>query len=202
MTVAEHYFTPRPDAPTRPREVTDTLRGIRFTFATDAAVFSRGKVDKGTRLLIDQLPVPVVGKALDLGCGYGPIGLTVAACSPDAHVLLVDINERAVSLAARNAKRNGITNVTVRAGDGFAAAGDDRFALIASNPPIRAGKRVIYPWVEQAYEHLLPGGLLMVVARTNQGAQSLARKVQDVFGHCEEAAKGAGYRVLTASKPV
>lgn len=202
MTVSEHYFTPQPGAASRPKKITDTLRGVDFTFATDAAVFSKDKVDKGTRLLIEQLPLPAAGDVLDLGCGYGPVGLAAAACSPHVHVLLVDVNERAVRLAAANAHRNGLTNVTVRAGDGFAAVGAERFELIASNPPIRAGKGVIYPWVEQAYEHLLPGGQLLLVARTNQGAKSLARKVADVFGRCDEAAKGAGYRVLRASRPV
>src|SRR5690625_4947250 len=104
--MTEHYYTPRPTAPSRPGEVTASLRGLSLSFTTDAAVFSKGKVDKGTRLLIERLPLPVVDDALDLGCGYGPVGLVVAALSPEARVWLVDVNERAVALAATNARRN------------------------------------------------------------------------------------------------
>lgn len=198
----DHYFTPRPQAPSRPGEVEAILRDKPFVFATDAAVFSRGKVDKGTRLLIDALPLPADGDALDLGCGYGPIGLVIAALSPEAHVWLVDVNERAAALAEANARRNRVPNVTVRTGNGFDAVPGQRFALIASNPPIRAGKAVIYPWVERAYEHLVPEGRVLFVVRTNQGAQSLARKIEEVFDRCDEVAKGAGYRVLSGIRSV
>lgn len=192
----DHYFTPRPGAPSDPSPITAQLRGRSFVFTTDAGVFSKGRVDKGTRLLIDALPLPVEGEGLDLGCGYGPVGLVMAALSPAASVWLVDVNERAVALATTNAIANGLTNVTAVAGDGFVPVHGRRFQLIASNPPIRAGKAVVYPWVEQAYDHLTPGGQLLMVVRTKQGAKSLARKIEEVFGHCAEVSKGAGYRVL------
>lgn len=198
--MTDHYYTPNPAAPPRPKEIADTLKGISLSFTTDAAVFSRDKIDNGTRLLIEQLPLPATGNVLDLGCGYGPIGLTIAKCSPDARVWLVDVNERAVSLAERNARRNGVDNAVVRAGDGFAPVEGKLFSLIVSNPPIRAGKRVIYPWVDKAFATLEAGGVLMLVARTSQGAKSLARKVADVFGRCDEVAKGSGYRVLKGTK--
>lgn len=198
--MAEHYYTARPKAASRPEETEATLRGVRLHFVTDAAVFSRGKVDKGTKLLIDHLPLPATGDVLDLGCGYGPIGLVAAALSPEARVWLVDVNERATALARANAKRNGIANVEVLSGDGFAPVAGKTFSLIASNPPIRAGKAVIYPWVEQALEHLAPGGQLFVVARTSHGAKSLARKIEEVFGACEEVGKGSGYRVLAGRR--
>lgn len=200
--MAEHYFTSRPRAASRPGEIEAELRGVPFTLTTDAAVFSGGKVDKGTRLLIDALPLPATGDALDLGCGYGPIGLVIAALSPDVTVSLVDINERATALAEANARRHGLANVRVRTGNGFDPVGEEQFALIASNPPIRAGKRVIYPWMERAYEHLLPEGRLFIVARTRQGAKSLAQKIEEVFGSCDEISKGSGYRVLAATRPV
>lgn len=198
--MAEHYYTSRPQAASRPLEAKATLRGVEFTFITDAAVFSRGKVDRGTRLLIDHLPLPASGDALDLGCGYGPVGLVIARLSPAARVWLVDVNERAATLAKANARRNGIDNVEVLSGDGFAPVSDKQFSLIASNPPIRAGKAVIYPWVEQAAERLTPGGRLFLVARTSQGAKSLGRKIEEVFGTCEEVGKGAGYRVLAGRR--
>lgn len=198
--MSEHYYTARPTAPSRPEEVTASLRGLSLSFVTDAAVFSRGKVDKGTRLLIERLPLPVDGDALDLGCGYGPVGLVIAGLSPKARVWLIDVNERAVALAAANARRNGIDNVTVQAGDGFAPVEGRQFRLIASNPPIRAGKEVIYPWVEQAYDHLVPGGRVVFVIRTSHGAKSLARKIEEVFGRSDELGKGSGFRVLSGVK--
>ena len=113
---------------------------------------------------------------------------------------MVDINERAAELARRNLRRNGVDNAEVIVGDGFAAVPDVRFSLIVSNPPIRAGKRVVYPWVEQAYERLEPGGQLFMVARTSQGAKSLGRKIADVFGAVSEPGKGSGYRVLAGMR--
>lgn len=196
--MSEHYFSAQPQAARRPRTVTVALRGREYVFVTDAGVFSRGRVDKGTRLLIEHLPLPAAGPVLDLGCGYGPVGVVVAAESPAARVLMVDVNERAVELARANLRRNGIDNAEAVAGDGFAAAGGRRFSLIASNPPIRAGKRVVYAWVEEARRRLLPGGRLVMVARTSQGAKSLARKMEEVFGNVSELAKGSGYRVLQA----
>ena len=196
--MSEHYFTERPRAEHRPLEIREYVWGRPFVFATDAAVFSRRRLDPGTRLLIEHLPLPVAGNALDLGCGYGPVGIVIAALSPDARVWMVDINERAVELARRNAAANSVANVEVRNGDGFAPVEGVVFRLIASNPPIRAGKRVVYAWVEQAHAHLEPGGRLMMVARTSQGARTLARHMEAVFGHVREVAKGSGYRVIEA----
>ncbi|OUM99303.1 MAG: hypothetical protein BAA04_04065 [Firmicutes bacterium ZCTH02-B6] len=194
----EHYFTERPRAEHRPLEIRENLFGRPFMFVTDAAVFSRRRLDPGTRLLIEHLPLPVTGNALDLGCGYGPVGIVIASLSPEARVWMVDINERAVELAKRNAAANRVANVEVRQGDGFTPVVGIAFSLIASNPPIRAGKRVVYAWVEQAYAHLEPGGRLVMVARTSQGARTLARHMEAVFGNVREIAKGSGYRVIQA----
>jgi len=196
--MSEHYFSAQPQAARRPRTVTVALRGREYVFVTDAGVFSRGRVDKGTRLLIEHLPLPAAGPVLDLGCGYGPVGVVVAAESPAARVLMVDVNERAVALARENLARNGIGNASAVVGDGFGPAAGRKFSLIVSNPPIRAGKRVVYRWVEEAYRHLEPGGRLLMVARTSQGARSLAQHMAAVFGNVREVAKGGGYRVLEA----
>ncbi|MBO8142719.1 MAG: class I SAM-dependent methyltransferase [Firmicutes bacterium] len=199
--MAEHYFTARPSASHRIREVREELRGRPFSFLTDAGVFAKRRVDPGTRLLIRCLPLPVEGNALDLGCGYGPIGTVIGALSPGARVFLIDVNERAADLARRNLERNGVTGAQVLVGDGFEPVAGTRFVLIASNPPLRAGKRVVYEWVRQAFDRLVPGGCLFMVARTSQGALSLARHMESVFGRVEEVAKGGGYRVLSARRP-
>lgn len=109
---------------------------------------------------------------------------------------MVDINERACELAARNARLNGIANAETRCGDGFAPVEGLRFDAILSNPPIRAGKLAVHLLIEQAALHLRPGGRLVVVARTKQGAKGLLAKMTEVFPRAGELAKGSGYRVM------
>lgn len=176
------------------------LRSRRFVFTTDQGVFSRAHVDAATRLLIDALPLPVAGNALDLGCGYGPIGLVIAAFSPEATVYLTDVNQRAIELAAANARANQLENVVVRLGPGFEPVLGLQFSLIATNPPIRAGKRVVYPLLEAARDHLVPGGSLMVVVRTKQGAATMAAKLAEIFGEVQEVEKASGLRVYRARR--
>ncbi len=133
---------------------------------------------------------------LDLGCGYGPIGIVAASMLSSGTVYMVDVNERACELAARNLQLNRIANGEVRCGYGFEPVRDMRFSAILSNPPIRAGKSVVYSLIEQAACHLDPGGSLLVVARTRQGAKSMLRKIGEVFSEAEEVARGGGYRVM------
>lgn len=163
---------------------------------TDAGVFARGRLDRGTRLLIDAVDVSEGAVVLDLGCGYGPIGIAAALACPTCRVYMVDVNERACELARRNASQNGVTNVEVRCGAGFRPVEGMRFDLVLSNPPIRAGKRVLFELVEEAARHLEPGGRLVMVAQTKQGAKSLLRKLGQVFPTAREVEKGGGYRVI------
>lgn len=177
------------------------LRGVELVLTTDAGVFSRGRVDPGTRLLIEAMRLPEAGPILDLGCGYGPIGLTAAKLRPDLEVHLVDVNERAVALARRNAAANGIRNVRIVQGDGFAPFPPEmRFAAIYTNPPYRAGKAAVYAMAQQAHERLLPGAFFACVGRTKQGVKSLARHLETLFAEVREVEKGGGYRVLEAIK--
>ncbi len=196
----EHYYTAAPSSSRQPQEFSATLRGFRFLLATDAGVFSRGGIDRGTALLIEALAVPPeAGVLVDLGCGYGPIGLTLAALAPQARVYLVDPNGRACELARTNANRNGLANVTVIQGEGLAGVPGTP-DLIATNPPVRAGKRVVYGLMAEAAARLRSGGELWTVIRTNQGALSLAKELQVLFPAVEEAEKGGGYRVYRARR--
>lgn len=192
----QHYFTRTPQSPTREMEFTQVLRGKMYRFVTDTGVFSKTRVDSGTRLLIESMQVPAEGLICDLGCGYGPIGLVAADMAPACFVHMVDVNERAVALARRNLELNGIHNAQVFVGDGFEPVDGHRFSLILTNPPIRAGKKVIYPMVEKARDHLVSGGRLCLVIRTRQGARSMEKHMESVFGNVETIAKGGGYRVL------
>lgn len=195
----EHYFTPRPTSEPNAKRIIATLRGKEYQFMTEAGVFSRSRVDLGTRLLINALPLPERGRILDLGCGYGPVGIAVARERPEVEVVMVDVNQRAVELARVNAQLNGVPAVDVRHGEDFSVVPEHDFALIATNPPIRAGKKVVYPLLAGAKEHLLPpGGILCVVVRTKQGAGSLERHLRTAYSRVETIAKGGGYRVFAA----
>ncbi len=195
--MSEHYYSATPTSRSELREFEIAARGVRLRLTTDAGVFSKGKLDTGTELLIESLPlVPEIRTVFDLGCGYGPIGLTVASLLPQVTVYMGDVNERAVELAVKNADRNGIRNVVIRAGEGFTPFPDQQFDLVVTNPPIRAGKRVIYSLVGEAGHALNPGGMLTAVILTRQGAKSLERKMEEVFGNVVELEKGSGYRVV------
>ncbi len=195
-----HYFTPAPETAHRRRTVTATLRGRRFALRTDRAVFAQRGIDRGSRLLIESMTVGSRDLVLDLGCGYGVIGLTAAALAPEGWAHLVDVNERAVTLARENAARNGLTNVTVHLGDGVARVADLRFDLVLTNPPIRAGRRTVLAFFAGAHAVLRPGGRFLFVAGTGQGARTLARHAEALFGHVSETAKGGGFRVYSATR--
>ena len=196
----DHYFSPQPKADHRYQRFQEHLRGREFTFITDEGVFSKRRVDPGTRLLIASITVPGEGSFLDLGCGYGPIGIALAHLAPRSLVHMVDVNNRAVELARQNLAENGITNARVYWGEGLEPVGNLAFSLIASNPPYGAGRKVVLSLLEEAYRALLPGGELYLVGRTRQGVKTLASRLEDSLGNCREVAKGAGYRVLVVQK--
>lgn len=199
--MAEHYYSVSPSSSHQPRQFQTKLRGVELVFATDAGVFSKSRIDTGTKLLIDAVRLsPAMKNILDLGCGYGPIGLTIAGLLPEATVRMSDVNERAAALAEANARLNGLNNVIVKAGPGYSQFGELRFDLIVTNPPVRAGKQVIYPLVEEGYEHLNEAGWFAAVVATKQGAKSFEKKMAEVFGEVVEWAKGSGYRVMAGRR--
>lgn len=198
---AEHYFSRFPQAKGGERTLEVTLRGHDFRFVTEAGVFSREHVDRGTRLLLQHLQVEPEDRVLDLGCGWGVVGIVAARLAPQGRVTLADINARAVELARRNLELNGIENAEALQSDGFEALVGRSFDVIALNPPIRAGLAVMHRLIEGAREHLAPGGSFYLVARTQQGVLRLATKMAEVFGEVEEIAKGGGYRLFASRSP-
>lgn len=196
----DHYYSKHPAARHRRQELELRLHGVVLDLVSDTGVFSRRTVDKGTMLLIASIPPPQEGMVLDMGCGYGPIGLYYAARCPRCVVHMSDVNERAVALSRENAARNGLSNVTVHAGTGFSAVADLAFDLIVTNPPIRAGREVVLELFAGAKKHLTPGGVFAFVARTQQGAKTLAKKATSIFGNVEDVARGGGYRVYSARR--
>ncbi len=201
MNVSEHYFSKKPVVEHRPGEFSAELRGRLYHFQTDAGVFSKDEIDLGTKILIDNLACLPGEVVLDLGCGYGPIGIVAAdLVGPGGEVYLVDINERAVGLARANLSKNGISNAHVLVSDGLEELPAKKFDWVVSNPPIRAGKKIVYHLLAQGFRALRPGGCLQVVIRTRQGAKSLQAYLEDLTGNCETVERKSGFRVLKCCK--
>jgi 16S rRNA (guanine1207-N2)-methyltransferase len=198
--MGEQYFAKRPASKRRPGEIHAVLRGHAFTFRTDAGVFSRGELDRGTELLIEALEVGAGETILDLGCGYGAIGIVAARLSEGGRGFLTDVNERAVGLARANVAANRIENAEVRRGPLYEPVTGMSFDVIACNPPIRAGRTVVDGIIAGAPGHLLENGTLWLVARTRQGADSLRSRMAAAFGNAEIVKRGGGFKVLRSTK--
>jgi len=198
--MGEQYFAARPKSRRRPAEVRPLIRGHAFRFRTDAGVFSGDEIDRGTELLLEAVEIGPCELILDLGCGYGVIGIVAARLSEGGHVILTDVNERAVALARKNVAANGAGNAEVRLGNLYEPVVDLAFDHILCNPPIRAGRGVVDRIVAEAPTHLLEGGRLWLVARTRQGADSLRGRMADAFGTAEIVKRGSGFKVLRATK--
>ncbi|SEP76528.1 Methyltransferase small domain-containing protein [Ectothiorhodospira magna] len=179
---------------------TDTLRDQSLRFHTTWGLFSPRAIDAGTRLLLDFIEVNPDDHCLDLGCGYGPIGLTLARLAPEGRTCLVDKDFVAVEYAARNARFNGITNAEAFLSNGFSAVGDRRFHLVTSNLPAKVGKEMLYLYLYDALAHLHPGGRLYVVTITGL-RRFIERACKEVFGNYDKVKQGREYTVALAIKP-
>lgn len=195
----EHYFAARPGARSEPMTVPLTLPDLHAELATDRSVFSARQVDPGTRvLLVDGPPiVATTGRLLDLGCGYAPIAYALARRAPDGEVWAVDVNERALALAARNLA--GCPNATVCHVD--LVPDDLAFDEIWSNPPIRIGKTALRRLLVSWLERLAPGGRAVLVVQRHLGADSLAGWLRDQGWHVDRLRSRRGYRVLEITSP-
>lgn len=198
--MADHYYASQPTA-AHDRKTWDTvLRGQSYRFVSDAGVFAKGGVDFGSRTLIEAMDIPHDAEVLDVGCGYGPIGLVAARLAAKGHVTMIDVNSRAVELAKENAAANGVNNITVLESDLFSALDDRKFDVVLTNPPIRAGKATVHAIFEGAYERLRSGGSLWVVIQKKQGAPSAKEKLESLFSRVVEVTKDKGYRIYRAVK--
>lgn len=200
--MTEHYFTAEPASPDERRTRTVLLRGREVTVRTAGGVFSPDHLDAGTRVLLDEVPdPPSEGDLLDLGCGWGPVALSLATASPGARVWAVDVNERALDLTRRNAYSLGLTGV--RAVRPEQVPEDVQFAAIWSNPPIRVGKETLHAMLRQWLGRLAPGGQAYLVVAKNLGSDSLLRWLATELGDqadAERVATSRGFRVLRATR--
>lgn len=199
--MSDHYYSKQPQSKSKPYTFSETLRGEMFQFTSDTGVFSKGEVDFGSRLLIEEFEDPQVqGDLLDVGCGYGPIGITLARTHPEKHVWMIDVNERALALTKENATKNNVGNITIVESDRLEAVKDQSFAAILTNPPIRAGKDVVHGIFSSSAAILCSKGELWVVIRKKQGAPSAEKKLRTLFERVEVVAREKGYYILRAVK--
>ncbi len=196
MTGQDHYFSARPATPDQRQEVAVDLMGRRFVVETAPGIFSPGGLDKGTAVLLGEVPNPPPGgDFLDIGCGWGPIAISMAILSPAAHVHAIDVNERSLDLTRRNAERLGCTRI--RASLPAEVDPDLRFDLIWSNPPIRIGKAALHDLLRTWLPRLGPGGTAYLVVQRNLGSDSLARWIEADLGMpCARLGSHKGFRVL------
>jgi len=196
MSEHDHYFTAAPASADERRRMAVSLIGRRVEVEVAPGVFSPGGLDKGTAVLLDEAPPPPpTGVFLDLGCGWGPVALTLALRSPKATVWALDVNERALDLTRRNAAALGLGAVRTATADGIPDA--VRFDLIWSNPPIRVGKAVLHELLRSWLPRLAPGGVAYLVVQRNLGSDSLQRWIEADLGMpCHRFASSKGFRVL------
>ena len=196
-----HYYDSDPQSASKIREISFEIYGRQITLKTDNGVFSKSRVDEGSFAFLKVLlPLNLTGKILDLGCGYGTIGLTIAIFNKDARVDLADINKRALALCEKNAKLLGLSQrVTCLQSDIFENI-EGPYDSIVVNPPIRAGKKVTWAMYEGSLQRLIDGGSLYVVIRKNQGGPSASKYIESLFGNIELLKKDKGYYVYKAVK--
>ena len=194
------YFDNNENLISKKREISVLLNDTKYTFISDNGVFSKGEVDYGSIALLKiLLKQNFTGNILDIGCGYGTIGLILAKNFPKCNFLLSDVNIRACARARENKKSFGVKNVEIIESDIFQNI-DKNFDYIVTNPPIRAGKKVIYSIFEQSYHHLNQNGSLFIVIRRSHGAESAQKFIHSVFENCELLKKDKGFYVYCATK--
>jgi len=181
-------------------EFSDTLCGQPLKFRTTWGIFSPKAIDEGTRLLLSHLEIKPTDDCMDLGCGYGPIGITVARLAPQGRTLMVDKDYVAVEYAKKNIEINGLKNADARLSNAFSEVGEQQFDLIVSNIPAKVGKEMLAIINQDAMDHLRPGGRFYVVS-VNGLRQLFKREFTEVFGNYKKVKQGKNYTVSMARKP-
>ncbi len=196
--MADHYYSANPTSVSDVQELSYEAGGKSYRFFSDHSVFSIQRIDPGTDLLIRTVleEEEQTDKILDLGCGYGPIGVVLGDQLHAEKVTMIDVNERAMDLARRAAALASVPASVIKEEE----LTDTDHTLAATNPPIRAGKKTVYHLFAVAYDHLAKGGVLYVVIQKKQGADSAVKELNTLFGNCETVGRKAGYHILRSVK--
>lgn len=195
-----HYYTNNVDLKSQETRISFDYREHQLIFVSDFGVFSKERVDYGSRVLLNSMNIqPHQKSLLDVGCGYGTLGISLKKEYPWLHVEMIDVNERAVDLAQKSIALNDVEDVSAYCSHIYENV-QGTFDVIVSNPPIRAGKKVVFEILEKAYEHLHNMGELIVVIQKKQGAPSAKKKMEEVFGNCEIIKRDKGYFILKSIK--
>lgn len=198
--MTEHYYTENPTSEIREREFRQTILNAELTLVSVSGVFSfENKIDRASEILIRSYK-PSGRSVLDLGCGYGTIGLFVKTIYRNQIVCLSDINERAVSYTMLNAAKNRLEVKAVQS-DLFSAFNGVSFDDIVTNPPLAAGKKLLTRLIDEAFDHLNPDGALWLVAYHNKGGSTLKEIMKARFGNAEDMEKSGGIRVYRSIRP-
>jgi len=196
----EHYYSETPKSQPKLGSIRTHLRGKPFHFITASSVFSVKRVDPGTRILIENMTLPETGCVLDIGCGYGAVGIVVAKLNPELHVVLTDLNRRAVLLAKQNAEMNGVSNVEVKHGSFYAPVKEFCFDAVLSNPPVSAGMETVEAIIRGAPVVMTSKASFQMVVRSKIGKKTLPQVFIEAFGNFKISAIESGYRILFAEK--
>jgi 16S rRNA (guanine1207-N2)-methyltransferase len=194
----EHYFSEKPLSKSVNNLILYTYKSKQFNFHTSSSVFSKKRVDKGTDLLIRESIIKNNAKILDIGCGYGVVGIVISNLYPDLTIIMSDINERALELAKKNLALNNV-NATIVKSFLFEEI-NDKFDIILSNPPNSAGKQLCFELIQQSYDHLQFNGSLQLVAHNRKGSKELSKKMQEVFGNIKTIGRQSGYHLFYSEK--
>jgi 16S rRNA G1207 methylase RsmC len=197
----EHYFVKKPRVKFKLGLIRiQNLRGFDLEIYTSPGIFSWKEIDRGTWVLIENMKVKRGWKVLDLGCGYGIIGIIASFLASEGKVILTDVNERACELARMNLEKLKIRNAKVRLGELYSAVKGEKFDSIICNPPLSVGLEICYKIIDGAKENLKKGGLLQLVARHRKGGKRLKERMISIFGNCEVLKKSGGYWVYASEK--
>ena len=195
-----HYFINDDSLKSEKRIIKYTINSHYFELTSDIGVFSKNELDPGSELLIKTaIKEGINGDLLDVGCGYGPIGITLSKICDLNKVDFIDVNLRALNLTKENATKYQVKNFNVFESNGFENV-KDLYDYILINPPIRAGKEVIFKMFEDSIKYLKKDGILMIVIRKDQGAPSAKKKLSVLYGNCETLDREKGYHILVSKK--